>query len=275
MASALRLAEAGFTVFAGVRKEADGVNLSGAATAGRIIPLLLDVTDTGQIDDAAAYISRTTQGAGLAALVNNAGTALAGPIELVPIEALRQQYEINVIGQMAVTKALLPLLRTGHGRIVNIGSAAGWITMPFGGVQCSAKHALRSLNDALRQELRPWSIPVILIEPGLINTAAVDKLEADVEPTLASFGPQGRARYEAAFLAMATRTLRHERERGASPDVVAEMVLRVLTGRRQRTRYPAGPAARSLVVLARLLPNPVLDALRYRILGLSPTAPTE
>ncbi|HZU50181.1 MAG TPA: SDR family NAD(P)-dependent oxidoreductase, partial [Mycobacterium sp.] len=213
--TAIALAEAGFRVFAGVRKDADGYVLREATPHRRLIPVILDVTEDDQITAAATRIAELTHGAGLAGLVNNAGTALARPIEFVEIEALREQYEINVIGQVAVTQAMLPLLRAGRGRVINIGSAASWTTMPFAGVQCSVKHALRSVNDALRQELKPWSIPVILVEPGVIKTAAVDKLQADLDDALASLGVDGRSLYEESFRAMVASALRHEQHRGA------------------------------------------------------------
>jgi NAD(P)-dependent dehydrogenase (short-subunit alcohol dehydrogenase family) len=184
----------------------------------------------------------------------------------MPLERLRHHFDVNVIGQVAVTQAFLPLIRTGGGRVVTIGSAGGWITMPFGGALCATKHALRSLNDALRQELAPWGIPVILVEPGVIRTAALDKVLAGVEPVVAEFDPARRGGYEPGFRAMTEAVAQQEQRRGADPDVVAGIVVHALTARRPRTRYPAGPAARTLINVARLLPNPALDVVRRRLL---------
>lgn len=255
-ATALLLARQGFTVHAGVRKDADGEALGPA-----VRPIRLDVTDAGQIADAAAGIGR------LDALVNNAGIGVTGPVEFVPLDVLRRQYEVNVFGQIAVTQAMLPLLRASRGRVVTVGSVGSWITLPFGGPLCSSKHAIRSLNDALRMELKPWGIEVVLIEPGSIHTDAVGKLEDEVEPRLASLGAEGRRLYGAAYRTMTTTGLRRERD-GSSPEVVARAVLHALTSRHPHARYPVGKGSRVMSTLGRWLPQRTLDTLRLRALGL-------
>lgn len=256
-ASALMLAREGFTVYAGVRKPADGDALGPAVT-----PLLLDVTDPGQIADAVARIGH------LDAVVNNAGVGVTGPVECVPLDVLRRQYEVNVFGQIAVIQAVLPLLRASRGRVVTIGSVGSWITLPFGGPLCSSKHAIRSLSDALRMEVKPWGIEAVLIEPGSIHTEAVGKLADDLEPRLASLGDQGRGLYGDAYRTMITSFLRQERA-GGSPDLVARAVLHALTARRPRVRYPVGKGSRLLSAAGRWLPQRLLDAVRLRLLGLS------
>ena len=163
-ATALRLARAGFDVLAGVRREEDGAALRGED--GRIEPVLVDVTDAGQVAGLAARVG----GAPLAGLVNNAGIAVAGPLEGIPLDDVRRQYEVNVFGLLAVTQALLQSIRAGHGRIVNIGSIGGRINTPFVGPYSSSKAAVRSLSAALRRELRPWDIRVALVEPGALDT---------------------------------------------------------------------------------------------------------
>ncbi|GGN12195.1 NAD(P)-dependent dehydrogenase (short-subunit alcohol dehydrogenase family) [Actinoplanes campanulatus] len=256
-ATALLLAREGFTVFAGVRKDADAEALGGTVT-----PIKLDVTDPGQITAAAQRIGR------LDALVNNAGIGVTGPLEHIPLDALRRQYEVNVFGQVAVTQAMLPMLRVSRGRIVTVGSVGSWITLPFGGPLCSSKHAIRSLNDALRMEVQPWGIRAVLIEPGSIHSDAVDKLEGEVEPRLESIGPEGRRLYEAAYRTMTSAGLKEERS-GSSPDVVARAVLQALTARKPRARYPVGKKSRLMSTLGRIVPQHTLDALRLRALGLS------
>ncbi|MGS2648637.1 SDR family NAD(P)-dependent oxidoreductase [Streptosporangium sp. LJ11] len=256
-ATALLLAREGFTVYAGVRKESDGQALGPTVT-----PILLDVTDAGQIAEAAERLSH------LDALVNNAGIGVTGPLEFVPLDALRRQYEVNVFGQIAVTQAMLPMLRASRGRVVTVGSVGSWITLPFGGPLCSSKHAIRSLNDALRMEVKPWRIRAVLIEPGSIHTEAVDKLEDEVEPRLASLGEQGRQLYGAAYRTMTTAGLKEERS-GSSPDVVARAVLHALTARKPRSRYPVGKKSRLMSTLGRIVPQYTLDRLRLRALGLS------
>lgn len=256
-ATTLLLAREGFTVYAGVRKEADGEALGPTVT-----PIKLDVTDGRQIADAAERIGH------LDALVNNAGIGVTGPLEFVSLDALRWQYEVNVFGQVAVTQAMLPKLRASKGRVVTVGSVGSWITLPFGGPLCSSKHAIRSLNDALRMEVKPWGIRAVLIEPGSIHTAAVDKLEGEVEPRLAAIGEEGRLLYGAAYRTMVTSGLKEERS-GSSPDVVAHAVLHALTARKPRSRYPVGKKSRLMSTLGRVVPQYTLDALRLRALGLS------
>jgi NAD(P)-dependent dehydrogenase (short-subunit alcohol dehydrogenase family) len=256
-ASALLLAREGFTVYAGVRKEADGDALGPSVT-----PITIDVTDAGQIADAAQRLGR------LDALVNNAGIGVTGPVEFVPLDALRHQYEVNVFGQVAVTQAMLPMLRASRGRVVTVGSVGSWITLPFGGPLCSSKHAIRSLNDALRMELKPFGVAAVLIEPGSIHTDAVDKLEDEVEPRLDTLGPEGRRLYGTAYRTMVTRSLEEERS-GSSPDVVARAVLHALTARTPRSRYPVGKKSRLMSTLGRVVPQYTLDRLRMRALGLS------
>ena len=263
-ATALRLAEEGFTVFAGVRKSSDGRRLQERAPG--VTPLLLDVTDQGQIEAAAKHLSETA--GRLDGLVNNAGVGVTGPVELVSLDSLRWQYEVNVFGQVAVIQAMLPLLRSAGGRIVTVGSVGSWVTMPFGGPLCSSKHAIRSLNDALRMELAPSGIRVSLIEPGSIKTPAVDKVEADADATLDAMGAEGRDRYGARYRAMTANAMKRERG-GSDPDVVARAIQHALTARSPRARYPVGKDSRTMSTLARLLPQHVLDTLRMRALGIA------
>lgn len=261
-ACALRLAREGFTVFAGVRKEQDAQALKNEGSP-RLIPLILDVAKDDTIAAAIEAMRETVGAAGLAGLVNNAGIGVTAPIEVVPLDELRRQFEVNVIGQVAVIQACLPLLRQARGRIVNVGSVGGRVTIPFGGPLCSSKYALESINDALRMELRPWGINVALIEPGTIHTPAADKLGADSEAMLAALPAEGRARYAAAYRAF-VGTFLAQHKKGAAPDVMAEAVYHALTARRPRPRYPVGPNARLMPVLAAWLPTRALDVLRTR-----------
>jgi NAD(P)-dependent dehydrogenase (short-subunit alcohol dehydrogenase family) len=173
-----------------------------------------------------------------------------------------------VFGQVAVTQAMLPMLRASRGRVVTVGSVGSWITLPFGGPLCSSKHAIRSLDDALRMELKPFGVAAVLIEPGSIHTDAVDKLEDEVEPRLDTLGPEGRRLYGTAYRTMVTRSLEEERS-GSSPDVVARAVLHALTARTPRSRYPVGKKSRLMSTLGRVVPQYTLDRLRMRALGLS------
>ena len=268
-ACARRLDEAGFRVFGGVRTREDGERLR-AATAGRAVPLRLDVTDADQIAAAARAVDEACGASGLAGLVNNAGIAVAGPLEIVPIEDLRRQLEVNVVGQVAVTQALLPALRRGRGRIVNMGSIAGRFSAPFLGPYSASKFALEALADALRLELRPWGLAVVIVEPGDIATPIWEKGQQYGRELEARF-PEALRRYEP----FAARVRRYAADRGrvsAPPDLVARVVLQALTARRPKARYLVGRDAKVRALLARWLPDRARDWLVARLLGLGTAA---
>jgi NAD(P)-dependent dehydrogenase (short-subunit alcohol dehydrogenase family) len=260
-ATALRLATSGCHVFAGVRKPADGTALADAA-AGELTPLLLDVTDTQQITAAVKTIAGHVGDAGLAGLVNNAGIGLFGPLELIPIEQFRRQLEVNVTGQLAVTQAFLPLLRRARGRIIMIGSIGARFTPPFVGPLAASKSALATIGEALRQELAPWDIRVVVVEPASVRTEAVGKLERDARQLMDRATPTGRALYQDAFRRLVA-TFAAQHEKGSPPEVVAEAVAHALTTPQPRARYLVGKNSRCMAILA-TLPTPVLDALRRR-----------
>jgi NAD(P)-dependent dehydrogenase (short-subunit alcohol dehydrogenase family) len=264
-ATALRLAAAGHHVYAGVRSRADGDKLTRAASGGEVTPLLLDVTDAGQIAEAAAVVGTHTV-TGLDALVDNAGIGLACPVELLPLDTFRRLLEINVTGQLAVTQAFLPLLRRAAGRVVVIGTIGVRFGPPFAGPLDATKAALTALADALRQELAPWGVRVVVVEPASINSAAPDKVLRDAEAALSATSASGRALYEETFTRMLGVMLRRERN-GSSPDVAADTILRAVSSRRPRARYLTGKYARRLDLLSRL-PTAALDAVRRRIFGL-------
>jgi NAD(P)-dependent dehydrogenase (short-subunit alcohol dehydrogenase family) len=280
-ATALRLAAAGQHVYAGVRHQADGEQLSRSAVGGELTPLILDVTDLSHIAAAAATVTGHTGTAGLRGLVNNAGFGLACPTELVQLEAFRRQLEVNVTGQLAVTQAFLPLLRRARGRIVMVSTIGVRFTPPFAGPLDATKAALAALGDALRQELAPWGIRVVLIEPASINSAAAGKVARDAAAAMAAAGPQGRALYEDTFTKMLGVMQRREAN-GSPPDVAAATITRALTVARPRNVYLTGKNSRRLAILSQL-PTPVLDAARRRIFRLpapgslasSPRTPAE
>jgi NAD(P)-dependent dehydrogenase (short-subunit alcohol dehydrogenase family) len=269
-ACALALDAHGFQVFAGVRKDADAAALQNAAS-DRLTPLFLDVTDAASIAAALEQIARATGTAGLAGLVNNAGVTIPGPLEYLALDSFRQQLEINLIGQLAVTQACLPLIRLAHGRIVTISSVAGRLTMPFNGAYSAAKHALEALCDTLRLELAPWGIQVSMIQPGTIATSMGAKLQRDTETAVMALPPEGRARYGRGFHRLATMMTEHS-QHGASPEVVIAAVLHALTAPHTRTRYAVGPKSRQMLTLARLLPDRLMDRIILRFFGLAYTA---
>jgi NAD(P)-dependent dehydrogenase (short-subunit alcohol dehydrogenase family) len=258
-ATALLLDAQGWTVFAGVRRREDGASLA-AAASGRLVPLMLDVTKPRQIEAAGKAIGE--RGIPLKGLVNNAGIASAAPLEFVPLEDFRHQLEVNVVGQLAVTKAVLPLLRSATGRIVNVTSIGGLIAGQMLGPYNASKFALEALTHTLRQELAPWGIEAIAIEPGQIATpiwstssASADRMLAPVRAEVTSlYGRQVRAAGR-----MAERAARN----GLPPEEVAKVIVRALTVKRPRTRYAVGNDAKlGAAVIARLP-----DRVRDRMLG--------
>lgn len=260
-ACALHLDRLGLRVFAGVRKEADGRALQQQASY-RLTPLMIDVTDEATIAAAVAVVAAGVSAMGLGGLVNNAGIAVAGPLEFIPPAELRRQYEVNVIGHVAVTQAFLPLLRQGEpGRIVNIGSIAGRVTAPFFGPYSSSKFALEALTTALRLELRPWGIHVAIVEPGAMATPIWEKSIAAGDELIAQMPPQAHTLYGRAIVKL--RADAHASGRGGAPPLaVARAVAHALTAQRPRTRYPVGRDAR-VGEMVRLLP----EGLRERLLS--------
>jgi NAD(P)-dependent dehydrogenase (short-subunit alcohol dehydrogenase family) len=270
-ATALRLAATGQHVYAGVRKPDDGDRLvrSAAGENGEITPLILDVTEPGHIAAAAAAIDEHTASGGLAGLdglVNNAGYGLACPAELVPLDAFRRQLDVNVTGQLAVTQAMLPALRRARGRIVMVSTIGVRFSPPFAGPLDAAKAALTALGEALRQELAPWGIRVVLVEPATINSGAADKVTRDAAAAMAAADPGARALYEGAFGGM-LQVLERREAKGSPPDVAAVTITRALTARRPRAVYLSGKDSRRLAILSGL-PAPVLDTARRRVFRL-------
>jgi NAD(P)-dependent dehydrogenase (short-subunit alcohol dehydrogenase family) len=268
-ATALRLSRNGWRVFAAVRKEADARAIE-AESGGALETLRLDVTDGDSISAAARDVEARLDGRGLDGLFNNAGTGLLAAIEHLELDDLRKVYEINVFGQIAMIQAFLPLVRKAKGRVINMGSVGDHLTPPFGGAIAGPKAALASLSMALRLELRPQGIRVVIIEPGSINTPAVDKTLGGVENAIADFPPDAASLYSEAMRRAAKAFIKTERA-GSPPEVVAEVVERALTDRNPRTRYPAGNNSTTLTMLARFLPEKLLDIAILKAFGL-PTA---
>jgi len=267
-ACALLLARSGFLVFAAVRKTADGERLKNE-DGDRLIPIQIDVTDRDGIA-AAAQLTATTlreRGHSLYALVNNAGIGVSAPLEFQPLDDIRRSFEVNVLGQIAVTQAFLPLLRETRGRIVNICSVGDRIAIPFGGTLNGSKSAFAMMSESLRLELRPWGMHVVIIDPGAITTPAVDKTLGDPEGALRRMSPDAERLYGRFFRGFVSRAEARERN-GSPPDVVASAVLSALRDQKPHPRYVVGKGARTLATLPKVLPAPLLDRVRMKIFGL-------
>jgi len=254
--SALRLAAAGWDVLAGVRRPEDGEALAAAAgTGGRITPVILDVTDASQIAALDQVLPER-----LDALVNNAGIVLSGPVEGLSLEDLRNQLEVNLVGPVALTQALLPRLRATRGRIVFIGSVSGRVSAPLLGAYSASKFALEGLADALRMELRRWGIHVVLIEPGAIDTDLWRLAPEAAQEAEDALSPDVRELYSQ-HLAGIRRTIPRMQKQASAPDTVAAAVERALTSTRPRARYLVGADARSQIAMTATLPTRATDAL--------------
>jgi len=253
------LADHGFQVFAGVRDRQAGEVLANGRTL-RLIPIHLDVTEDTSIRNAAERVTHHLGDAGLAGLINNAGIAVGSPLEVIPIDQLRRQFEVNVFGQIAVTQAFLPLLRKGHGRIVNMGSIAGRATIPLMGPYSASKHALEALTDALRLELQQWGIQVSVIEPGAIATPIWEKsvkAAKDLEVAADSSAAIGYTE----LIMRIKETVGKAAERAIPPDAVVRAVVHALTAACPRTRYLVGTDAKIRAWMVKWLPDRLNDRL--------------
>jgi NAD(P)-dependent dehydrogenase (short-subunit alcohol dehydrogenase family) len=265
-ACAAGLDRLGWRVFAGVRRMEDGEQLR-LRCSTRLTPVRLDVADAHSIAAAKGFVQSDVGPAGLAGLINNAGIAVAGPLEAVPLPEWRRQLEVNVLGPVAVTQAFLPLLRAGRGRIVNMGSIAGRAAMPLMGPYSASKYALEAITDALRLELLPWGIRVAIIEPGAIATPIWDKSGRDAAALEASVPPE-TARLYADAAAAVRRAADKAAERAIAPDAVVEAVVHALTAPRPKPRYLVGWDAKVRAFMATLLPDRLADKLLVAVLKL-------
>lgn len=298
----LALARRGFRVFAGVRREASATGLredggaAGGRSPGRITPLLFDVTDAAAIERAARAIEEETGPCGLHGLVNNAGLVVAGPMEFLPLDDLRHQLEVNVVGQVAVAQAMLPLLRRAReaqtgvrgggsaagvrapqaavgaaasplggspvrgpaGRLVFVGSISGLVSSRLLGAYAASKFAIEALGDAFRLELGPWGLEVSIIEPGRVRTPIWDKTIGAGMARLSRMPDAAGKLYDATIRSV-EEGVSDVDAAGISPEGVARAVLHALTAARPRTRYRVGIDARVVAFLTRVLPDRLMD----------------
>ena len=256
-ACAARLGRAGWRVLAGARSDAALEELG--ALPG-VEPLRLDVTSDADIVAAAS-----TAGDRLDALVNNAGIAVTGPVEGLPVTAWREQMEINLFAQVAVTRAVLPAIIRSRGRIVNMSSIGGRQALPLLGPYAASKYALEAMTDSLRRELRGHGVEVVAIEPGAVATPIWGKGLAEADEYLDKTSEEIRQRY-ATLIRAIRREAKRNAVKGLDADTVAVAVEQALTATRPRTRYVVGRDARVQAVIARLLPDRAVDALIGRVL---------
>ena len=251
----MRLAAAGWRVYGGVRTDEDAERLR----ARGIEPLLLDVTKAEEIADAAGAVGDLLDG-----LVANAGIAVAAPLELVPLDELRRQFEVNVVGQIAVVQAFLPALRRARGPIVLMGSIGGRSALPYLGPYAASKHALEAVADCLRVELRPWGIAVSIVEPASIRTSIWAKGAEHAESLRARLPADADALYSERLARF--REVALSRGPGEDPERVARVVERALRASRPKARYLVGRDARLRAWIERL-PTGLRDRVLAKALG--------
>lgn len=257
-----RLARRGLDVRPGVRGEDDAERLRAAG----LRPLTIDVTDAETVAAAAAEVRADVGAAGIAGLVNNAGIAVSGPVEHVPLDEWRHQLEVNLIGQIAVIQAFLPLLRDAKGRIVNVSSVGGRIALPMVGPYAASKFALEAVSDSLRRELRDQGIEVSLIEPGGVKTPIWEKGLETGDRIEAAAPPEAQRLYGGLIGALRNQANQIATRTGIEPDEVAERIEHALTAARPRTRYLVGRDARMRWAIAKRIPDRTFDALVARTL---------
>jgi NAD(P)-dependent dehydrogenase (short-subunit alcohol dehydrogenase family) len=261
-ATAARLADRGHVVFAAGRREADLAGLAGEHP--RIRPVLLDVTDVASIDKAREHIETQTGGHGLDVLINAAGILILGPAEAVPDEQARAQFDVNVFGALAVTRAFLPPMRErGNGRIVNVSSVLGTFALPGSGLYCASKFALEAVSDALRMELAPFGVQVVLVQPGVVDTPLYERAAASLPDDHQAFLAY-RSTSPAGF-AFPQRLLKA----AAPADRVAATLVKAATVTDPRARYRPGLRNRFNTRLLTTLPTSSADRIKRRIAGIA------
>lgn len=258
----------GWRVFAADLPDDDFTSLD--TTSDKLVNCPLDITDPTAVADTAQQIAKTVGDDGLQAIVNNAGIQITGVLETLPLDQLRQQFEVNVFGHLQVTQILLPLLRKSSTsrRIVNVSSLMGKVAMPTLGAYSMSKHALEAMTDVLRLELAQWNIHVTAIEMGAIQTPMTDSMEAILQQAKAH---QPNTDYDSLYNSM-TDALRVQNKNATPPEDVAKVIIHALTSPKPKTRYVVGAATKGLIAMRKLAPDTVGDAILKRALGIS-TAP--
>jgi len=260
-ASARHLSGLGFDVVAGVRSE----EAAARAREAELEPVLLDVTDAASVAAAATFVEARVGERGLDGLVNNAGVAVSGPLELIPLDEWRRQLEVNLVGQVAVTQALLPALLRRRGRVVMVSSIGGRVAAPMLGPYAASKFGLEAVSDSLRREVGRLGVRVVVVEPGAIATPIWGKGREVGDEIVARGDAAARARYAGLIAAIRKAAETNARD-GLPPSAVAEVIGEAMTADRPRTRYLIGREAKVRARLAQFLPDRALDALVARAL---------
>ncbi|MDU4694507.1 MULTISPECIES: SDR family NAD(P)-dependent oxidoreductase [Paenibacillus] len=255
-ATAEQLAAEGFHVLAGVRRQEDANKIK----RKNIEPVIVDVTQVDTLKALAERVEQDPLGRPLRAVVNNAGIAVNAPLEMVPLDEFRRQIEVSVIGQVAVIQALTPALLNSGGRVVNIGSLGGKVSMPGFGIYSAAKYAMEAINDSLRREMSSFGLKVIMITPGGVSTGLSEQGIATAERLAKLMTPDQHRRHDRLFDAVKAQAEAWATD-GIRPEKVAAVVSRAIHINKPRTRYTVGRDSALLTRLVRILPDKLLDRM--------------
>ncbi len=267
-ATARDLARRGFYVLAGVRRDTDAE----ALRAERIEPHILDITVEADVAAIAQRVAHDPEHRPLRALVNNAGIAVNAPVEALPMDEWRRQFEVNLFGHIAMTQALLPALMTSSGTVVNISSVGGKVAMATYGAYAGTKFALEAVSDALRREVAPFGVKVVIVEPGAVITQMSSRGIATARRLAAGMTPDQHTRYDALIGAITTQSDTFTKS-GVPAERAATTITKAITAVNPKTRYTIGRDAAIIVRLARLAPDRVLDRILVRNLTPHYTTP--
>lgn len=255
-AAAEQLAAAGFHVLAGVRNDNDAA----AVSSDQVEAVRLDITDEEQVAALVRRVQSDPQARPLRAVVNNAGIAVAAPVEVIPLADWRRQFEANFFGHVGVIQALLPALLSSRGRVINISSIGGLVAGPTYGAYSASKFAMEAMSDALRREVQRFGVDVVLVEPGAIATPIWEKGLNAAATLQSAMSDEQRRRY-GKINARAFQRAREATANGVAPEKVAEVITKAITVPRPRTRYLVGRDAKITARLAALLPDRVMDRM--------------
>ena len=258
-ATARELAKRGFYVLAGVRQDKD----ANALRAANLEPILLDITDEAGVATLVQRIAGDPERRRLRALVNNAGMAVNAPLETYPLSELRRLFDVNLFGHVAMMQALLPMLIESRGTVVNISSVGGKVAMATYGPYAGTKFALEAVSDALRREVEPLGVNVIVIEPGAVKTGMLDQVNVTGQRIIGEMTTEQRGRYATLMHAVISQA-QASVPGGASPDEVARVIADAMTSKRPPTRYTVGRSTAMIIRLTRLLSDRMLDSLLAR-----------
>jgi NAD(P)-dependent dehydrogenase (short-subunit alcohol dehydrogenase family) len=273
-ATALLLDKKGYRVFAGVRKDEDAKSLKEAGS-DLLKPIKIDVTKGRSIATAARNVKRALGDEGLVGLVNNAGVGGGGPVEFIPIDDFRNTLEVNVVGQVAVTQAFLPLIRKAKGTVVFIASIGGRIAAPFLSPYNASKFAVEALGDSLRREVLPWGIDVVVVEPGTIATEIWSKGKDALADTTEVMSPDAVRLYGPQLQAWAKSFMGEGDTQGISPDKVARVIHKGIAKDKPKPRYLVGTDAKIGAKMNAVVPTRTFDKMARRRFGLSDDVPPE